>query len=86
MTMPGPPPGKYVLFGASGLAGFHALNLLKEYKNISVLAVSHGRILTAEKPNVECVQADLTDYKNCYSLTKDRDYALDTSCQYAGVG
>ncbi|SCA57847.1 putative GDP-L-fucose synthase [Candidatus Terasakiella magnetica] len=75
------PKGRYVLFGASGLAGTHALNLLKDQDGISVLAVSNSRLPSVTGENIEVAQADLTDSEKCLELSKEADYVL----AFAGV-
>lgn len=81
MNLLTPPAGKYVLFGASGLAGSHALRLLADQENVEVLAVSGRRQSGVYAKNITHTQADLTDLTVCLGLTEGVDYVL----AFAGV-
>ncbi|MDV7339025.1 NAD(P)-dependent oxidoreductase [Terasakiella sp. A23] len=76
MTSSGIASGKYVLFGASGLVGSHALTRLSGQPDVEVLAVSGKRALTSSAGNVKTVQADLTDEEICNQLCEGADYVL----------
>ena len=81
MSSAKPLPGKYVVFGASGLVGTHALRMLKDCEGVSVLAVSGRRKPLVKADNIENVQADLTNINICLELTKNCNFVL----AFAGV-
>lgn len=69
-------PGRYVLCGASGLAGSHALKQMLNQPGVSICAVVNQTPLSVEADNLEIIQADLTDVEHCKNLFQGCDYAL----------
>ena len=55
--------------------GYHTLNLLKDCKDVSVLAVSGTRPLRVSAQHIRSVRANLTDAAICERLFKECDYA-----------
>ncbi len=75
------PQGRYLVLGATGLVGTHALELLNNAPGIQVRAVYHKRKPFIQAPNIEYAQADLTDAHALPPLFKDADYVM----MFAGV-
>jgi GDP-L-fucose synthase len=81
MKRPTPPPGRYVVTGAAGLVGSHALLALRDVPGVSVRAVHRHRPLRVSAANIEPVFADLTDPAQCGAVMEGADHAL----LFAGV-
>lgn len=76
-----PPPGRYLVLGASGLVGSHLLLALKNQPGVQVRAVGGSRAPRVEGANIEPLRADLTDPAHCGALMADIDYLM----LFAGV-
>ena len=70
------PPGSYLVLGASGLVGSHALTRLAGCPGVRVGAVSHSRATSVESENIEHRRADLRDPVVTTALMEGIDYAL----------
>lgn len=75
------PPGTYLVLGASGLVGSHAMARLADRPGINVRAVSHFRDLAVRAGNVEHVRVDLRDSAAAAPLMDGVDFVL----LFAGV-
>jgi len=75
------PPGRYLLLGASGLVGSHALVALRGQPGVSVRAVGGRRLPTVSGPNIEALSGDLTDAKFVSELVHGVDFLF----LFAGV-
>lgn len=75
------PPGKYVVLGASGLAGSHLLEKLANQKGVEVLAVSGKRVIRSHAKNIQPLHGDLTDKAFADKVIKAADYVF----AFAGV-
>ena len=75
-TRPVPPPGRYIVFGATGLAGSHVLSRLKDVSGIEVSAVGNRRPPNVHGGNIEYVRADLSDPERVAGLADGARYAL----------
>ena len=71
-----PPPGCYTVFGATGLAGSHALLRLKDAAGVKVRAVANRRSRRVSASNIEYVRADARDASQLADLVADSDYVL----------
>lgn len=78
---PTPPQGSYLVLGASGLVGSHALTRLVDRPGIKVRAVSHSRGLAVQGRNIEHRRADLRRPETAASLMEGIDHVL----LFAGV-
>lgn len=76
-----PPEGTYLVLGASGLVGSHALGRLAGLRGRNVRAVSLSRDLAVRADNVEHVRADLRDAEQAAALMAGVDFVL----LFAGV-
>ena len=65
-----------MVFGATGLAGSHALMRLKDVSGVTVRAVGNKRPLNVDGGNIEYVQADLSDPGQVAGLANGARYAL----------
>lgn len=70
------PQGNYILFGASGLMGSHALLALKEQEGVHVKAIHHHSELKITGSNITPYRVDLRDQDEVMELCKGCDYAL----------
>lgn len=73
---PEAPEGTYLVLGASGLVGSHALARLAGLPGRKVRAVSFSRDLAVRAPNIEPVRADLRDPAQAASLMEGVDFVL----------
>lgn len=74
--MPSPPPGRYVILGASGLVGSHLLHALRDRPGIAVSAIGGSRPPRVSGNNIVPHQVDLTDPLGCAPLMEGADYLL----------
>ncbi len=75
------PPGRYIVAGASGLVGSHALQRLMRCTDARVTALFHKKKPMIVWPGLEQVQVDLCDKPAVCSAFKGGDYLL----LFAGV-
>jgi GDP-L-fucose synthase len=71
-----PPPGRYVLLGASGLIGRHALQALAGRDGVAVTAVGHRRMPERLAPNVVPLRLDLRRPGAVDEVVAGADYVL----------
>ena len=79
--MTDPPLGSYLVLGASGLAGYHALKKLAHRSGVTVTAVHHSRPVQITADNIQPVQFDLRETDGLDEIMKDKDYVL----HFAGI-
>jgi len=75
------PPGSYLVLGASGLVGAHALARLGDRPGVRVRAVTRSRPLPLGAANIEHRRADLRDPGAAAALMEGIDFVL----LFAGV-
>ena len=76
-----PPLGSYLVLGASGLAGYHALKKLAHKPGITVTAMHHLRAVQITADNIRTVQFDLRQMGGLDEIMKGHDYVL----HFAGI-
>jgi GDP-L-fucose synthase len=74
--VPPPPPGRYLLLGASGLTGSHALRVLAGRAGVEVRAVGHSRLPEVRAGNVSALRCDLRRPGAVDELLEGVDYVL----------
>lgn len=67
---------RFVVAGASGLVGTHALRALAGRPEVQVTAIFHRRPPVVRAANITAVQADLTDAGECRRVFDGADRAL----------
>lgn len=70
------PSGHYLVLGASGLLGSHALLALRDQPGIRVRAVGGSRLPRVVSANIEPTRVDLSDPAVVAPLFRDIDYVL----------
>lgn len=75
------PAGRYVVLGASGLLGSHALAALADRPDVTVVAVRHSRPLAVQADNIIDTVLDLDDRDGCRRVMEGADYLL----HFAGI-
>ncbi|HEU0118786.1 MAG TPA: NAD(P)-dependent oxidoreductase [Alphaproteobacteria bacterium] len=81
MTDAAIPSGHYVVLGASGMFGTHALQTLGNRIGVTVTAIHNKHPISVKAPNIRCVQADLLDLTQCMKAVPQ----ADTMLLFAGV-
>ena len=76
-----PPLGSYLVLGASGLAGYHALKKLANKPGIFVTAIHHSRPIGVLAPNIKTLQVDLRKPYSLDEVMVNTDYLL----HFAGI-
>jgi nucleoside-diphosphate-sugar epimerase len=71
-----PPRGRYLLLGATGLVGSHALHALAGRSGVEVRAVGHGRLPERLAANVSTHRLDLREPGVVDSLLEGVDFVL----------
>jgi GDP-L-fucose synthase len=74
--MTNPPPGHYLIFGASGLVGSHLLHALRDRPEVTVTAVGGSRPPQVTGANITPRQTDLTERQACEALMAGADYLV----------
>ncbi len=69
-------PGRYLILGASGLLGSHALLALRDKENIHVRAVGGRRLPRVEGANINANCVDLSALEGLAELFKEVDYVF----------
>jgi GDP-L-fucose synthase len=70
------PAGTYLVLGATGLVGSHAVAALRAKPDVHVRAVIHERPPAVFGENVNYVRADLLSREGCQALMSGVDYVL----------
>ena len=76
-----PLPGTYMVLGASGLAGYHALKKLADKPGVSVRAVHHSRPVLIAADNIKYIQIDLRNPDGLEEIMAGIDILL----HFAGI-
>jgi GDP-L-fucose synthase len=74
--MHAPPPGHYLILGASGLAGSHLLIALKDMPGVRVRAAGGSRMPRVHGGNIEPLQMDAADPAQCAAVMDGVDCLL----------
>ena len=74
--------GVYLVAGATGMIGSHALRLLANQDGVEVIAVSHKRKEFFFADNIKYIYADLTDEKECLKKMTCRPFPLPKTEKY----
>lgn len=73
--------GRYLVTGAAGRMGTHALLRMRDVPGVSVRAVNHRRDLSVTGANIESIRGDLTDGAFCRQVVDGVDYVF----MFAGI-